>query len=68
MMKADMSSYVYHKSYILTAGEHYDPNAQSLNVHITNLSINKHYAGHPGQVPCNLAVERPQVVFYHLID
>jgi hypothetical protein len=61
MMKADMSSYVYHKAYILTAGEKFDQDAQSLNVHITNLSINKHFVGHPGQVPCDLSIERPQV-------
>jgi hypothetical protein len=56
-----MSAYVYQKAYILTAGEDYDPTAQSLNVHITNLSINKHYDNHPGQVPINLASEAPQV-------
>ncbi len=64
LMKGDMSSFVYQKAYILTAGEQYDNCAQSLNVHITNLSINKHYTGHPGQIPCDLRIERPHVISF----
>jgi hypothetical protein len=37
--------------------------------HITNLSVNKHMPHHPGQIPCHLPSEYPEVIFYfiHLI-
>ena len=65
-MGADMSGYLYTGAYILTAGIPYqEPDTASssfdLCKHISNLSVNKHIPGHPGQIPCDLAVEYPEV-------
>ncbi len=38
-----------------------------LRQHISNLSVNKHLPGHPGQIPCNLPSEYPQVSIYFLL-
>jgi hypothetical protein len=66
-IRADMSALCYHMAYILTAG--YDYNTSNidgdddLNIHrvITNLSVNKHIPGYPGQIPCNMVTEYPYV-------
>eukprot|EP01038_Epipyxis_sp_PR26KG_P009454 gene9454-12738_t len=60
-MMADMTCYVYQKAFLLTASLDYDCNDDNVRKHITNLSINKRYMNHPGQIPCNVAIEYPQV-------
>jgi hypothetical protein len=64
-MKADMSAYVYQMAYILTAGLDYDCENEDPKKHITNLSVNKGFANHPGQVPCDLMTEYPAVSFIY---
>jgi hypothetical protein len=61
VIRADMSALLYQKAFILTAGMPYDCEDEDVNKHITNLSVNKRFAGHPGQIPVNLYVDRPQV-------
>lgn len=58
-MFADMKAFVYEGAYVLTAGIDYDVESVSIDSrkHITNLSVNKRIAGHPGQIPVNLAVD-----------
>jgi hypothetical protein len=63
ILRADMSALVYEKCFILCAGldyDHADTTAEDKR-HLTNLSINKKLPGHPGQVPCWLARECPEV-------
>ena len=61
MVMADLSVYLYSNAFILTAGLDYnvcqDGPTPDVNRHITNLSVNKRFAGHPGQIPVNLAHE-----------
>lgn len=61
----DMTGYLYEKCYILCASNDY--NNVDLNIndkqHLTNLSINKKSPNHPGQVPCWISNECPQVFF-----
>jgi len=60
VLRADMSALLYSKAFILTAGQLYDANASAdATKHITNLSINKRFVGHPGQVVCDLPSEYP---------
>ena len=61
MLRGDMSSFLYQKAFILTAGLKYDRNSDDLHTHITNLSVNKKMAGHPGQIPINVKVTHPEV-------
>ena len=58
---ADMTAYVYQKGFILTASQPFDLADTLTTKHITNLSINKKHAGYPGQVPCFLTEEYPEV-------
>ena len=54
-MRADASAWVYQRAFVLTAGVAYDGEAPGdVNKHISNLSINKHLHGHPGQIPVHL--------------
>jgi hypothetical protein len=68
LLMADMSAYMYRHGYILRAGLDYHCSgagggggSEGLDLcrHISNLSVNKHIPGHPGQVPCCLAEEQP---------
>ena len=60
VLRADMSALLFSKAFILTAGQLYDANASAdATKHITNLSINKRFVGHPGQVVCDLPSEYP---------
>lgn len=61
VMMADGTAMVYRKAFILSAGLDFDYNDDDVRKHVTNLSVNKKFAGHPGQVPCNLLEEYPQV-------
>jgi hypothetical protein len=76
LLRADMSALFYHMAYILTAGYNYNKstdassfspgdNESDMDIRklITNLSVNKHIEGYPGQVPCNIATVYPQI--YH---
>ncbi len=48
--------YRYSTAFALTAGVNYDTNENAeLSKHVTNLSVNKHISGHPGQIPVHLA-------------
>jgi hypothetical protein len=66
-LHADMSALLYRHCYVLSASEDYDTNDVSSCKHITNLSVNKHSPGHPGQVPCAMAEEFPVVSYFCLI-
>ena len=70
-MTGDNTSYIYDHAFILTASLDYNakdiPDSDDNSIleytkHITNLSVNKGTADHPGQIPCNLPVEYPEVV------
>eukprot|EP01041_Mallomonas_annulata_P000692 gene692-1322_t len=62
LLQHDMSAYVYQQAFILTAGQEFDLlESADVSKHVTNLSVNKRIPGHPGQVPCDLAKEYPQV-------
>lgn len=61
VMTADGAALVYQNSFILSAGLDFDYADDDMRKHVTNLSVNKRFAGHPGQVPCNLKVEYPEV-------
>ena len=55
-MRADASAWLYHRAFVLTAGVAHDSAAPGdVNKHVSNLSINKHIRGHPGQIPVDLA-------------
>lgn len=64
MILGDMSGHVYQHGYVLRAGLAYDCQRDGTELdlckHISNLSVNKHIPGHPGQVPCHLATEQPE--------
>jgi len=60
LLWADMSAYVYEKSFILTAGSNFDTDPSAATTkHITNLSVNKRFPGHPGQVVCHIPSSYP---------
>lgn len=68
MFTGDFRGYVYEKAFILTSGIEYEVpntvhslNADDMRRYITNLSVNKHFAEHPGQIPCHLTKEYPEV-------
>lgn len=68
MCMSDMSAYFYDQGFILTAGYDYcdtDESVKEDKTHISNMSVNKHIPGYPGQISCNLAAEYPEV--YHFI-
>lgn len=60
-MKDDFSAYVYSKAFILTAGLDFDHADTDMRKHVTNLSVNKKFVNHPGQIPCALDKEYPHV-------
>jgi len=56
----------YHTNTTNSGGSNSTSNSNSgpdldVTCHISNLSVNKHIEGYPGQIPCDLAVEYPQV-------
>ena len=59
--------YVYTKSSITATSDcGYESDSDGdidMNVHITNLSVNKRIDGHPGQVPVNIRNEYPEVLY-----
>ena len=61
ILKADMSTYLYCKAFILTAGLKYDSRSDDIQKQITNLSLNKRIQGHPGQIPINMREVYPKV-------
>lgn len=61
VLNADMSVLVYEKAFILTASMDYDKEDSNSKKHITNLSVNKGTIGHPGQIPCHLPTEYPDL-------
>jgi hypothetical protein len=61
MILADLSALFYDKCYILAAGLPYQTDTADMHCHITNLSVNKHLPGYPGQVPCHLPSQFPKV-------
>lgn len=54
LLKGDMTTFLYEKAFILTAGKSYDCSNDDVNKHITNLSVNKKLTDHPGQIPVNV--------------
>ena len=67
MLTATNAAYVYEKGFILSAGLDYDVESDDPRTHITNLSVNKHMVGHPGQVPSHISKEYPMVTWLRLI-
>ncbi|CAM9193019.1 unnamed protein product [Chrysoparadoxa australica] len=66
VLGAAMKAWLYTGAYILSASKAYHLSAASPDladdlVHITNLAVNKHTPGHPGQVPCCVQTEYPQL-------
>ena len=61
VMTAGGAALVYRNAFILSAGLDFDYKDDDMRKHVTNLSVNKRFAGHPGQVPCNLQNEYPEV-------
>jgi len=62
LLMSDMSAFLYNHAFILTAGVDYDEDTVvDIRKHVTNLSVNKHIPGHPGQVPCSLHEEYPYI-------
>lgn len=64
IMMADSTALLYEKGFILTAGLDYDTSSTDPMTHITNLSVNKRIPNHPGQIPCDIASEYPEVIIY----
>ncbi|KAJ1427693.1 tubulin-tyrosine ligase family-domain-containing protein, partial [Ochromonadaceae sp. CCMP2298] len=60
-MMGDGSALVYQKSFILSAGMDFDYKDDDMRKHVTNLSVNKRFKGHPGQVTCNMPIEFPEI-------
>jgi hypothetical protein len=63
-MMGDGSALVYQKSFILSAGLAFDYADDDMRKHVTNLSVNKRFKGHPGQVTCNMPLEFPEVSMF----
>lgn len=61
ILKGDMTTFLYEKAFILTAGMSYDCSSDDVNKHITNLSVNKKLSDHPGQIPVNVKETHAQV-------
>ena len=60
-MTATGAAHVYQKAFILSAGLDFAYEDDDVRRHVTNLSVNKRFEGHPGQVPCLLPEQYPQV-------
>lgn len=63
-MMADGTAMVFQKAFILSAGLDFDYKDDDVRKHVTNLSVNKRFEGHPGQVPCDLQEKYPQVKYF----
>lgn len=61
LCRGDGQSWLYQNSFILTAGLDYNEDTTDTKRHITNLSVNKHIPKHPGQIPCHIPTEYPEV-------
>lgn len=61
VIRGDLSAYVYQDAFILSASRDYDDSCMDTTIHLTNLSVNKRSPGHPGQIPCNLLRDYPNV-------
>eukprot|EP01034_Spumella_vulgaris_P021945 gene21945-28025_t len=57
----DMSALVYQKAFVLTAGLDFDYADEDQRKHVTNLSVNKRFANHPGQIPVDLVQTYPEI-------
>jgi len=65
LLLGDMTAWVYPQAFILTAGSDFDMTNADSTKHITNLSVNKQFKNHPGQIPCYLPTEYPAVIDSH---
>ena len=61
MFKADFIAYVYQEAFSLTAAGDFNYDDDDDSRHITNLSVNKKYPNHPGQIPINVMIDFPTV-------
>eukprot|EP00981_Chlorochromonas_danica_P009538 scaffold2727_cov161-Ochromonas_danica.AAC.1 len=75
LLKGDLSAYLHEYCFLLTSSMDYDDITSSCNTppasfddyvsqlrrYVTNLSINKKYPHHPGQIPCLLSREYPML-------
>lgn len=74
LLKGDLAAYLHEYCFLLTSSLDYDMTsscatspasfddyASQLRRHVTNLSINKKYPHHPGQIPCLLSREYPML-------
>ena len=58
---ADFTAYVYQEAFALTAAGDFNYDDEDDARHITNLSVNKKYHNHPGQIPVNVMADFPAV-------
>jgi hypothetical protein len=61
MLNGKFQSFVYKKAFILTSGLEFSSDINDQRRHITNLSVNKHFSHHPGQITCDLSIEYPEI-------
>lgn len=61
-MQENGAAWLYDMAFILSAGWEYNTEGGAdPRRHVTNLSVNKHLPHHPGQVPCNIPSEYPDL-------
>lgn len=61
MFTADFTAFVYQEAFALTASDDFNYDNDDTTRHITNLSVNKKYPNHPGQIPVNVMIEYPTI-------
>ena len=60
MFMADFTAFVYQEAFALTASSDFNYD-DDVTKHITNLSVNKKYPNHPGQIPVNVMIDFPSI-------
>jgi len=62
ILTGNLQPYLYEMAYILAASQQYslkDPDDEL--IHISNMAVNKHTKDYPGQIPCCLPKEYPDI-------
>jgi hypothetical protein len=60
LLRGDLQPFIYRRAYILAASKPYSMSDSDDLTHLTNLSVNKHVDGYPGELPCCLPEEYPE--------